>query len=267
MPNCDLVGRLEMFGYVLRIIFPAALACTFVIGVAITKALAQETDTVQAQVLDLPSGVAGRDIYVQNCSICHGTDGKGDGALAAELTPAPRNLVVGNFRYRSTGFGEPPSQADLIRIITQGIEGSYGQSMPAFDTLSAAEVFALTNVVREFAGFDVFGTSVDIPPQPEARQVDLGRQLFTDNGCNQCHGDTGDGNGIVATDLRDDNDAPIRPANLQSSAFKGGNKPEDIFLRINYGIDGTPMPSFGRNLSSNEVWALTDFVVSLGDVR
>lgn len=208
--------------------------------------------------------IDGIELYLENCAICHGETGNGQGILAAQLEPRPRDFTVGSFRFRSSGIGDPPTEADLIQTISIGIEGSYGRSMPAFDQLTAEEIQRLATVVLELSGYNEFGQAIEIPARPEERQVELGRTLFVEWGCNQCHGDDGSGNGVLATTLTDDRGTPILPANLQATVFKGGNRPEDIWLRIQLGIDGTPMPSFGRNLSISESWALVDFVMELG---
>jgi mono/diheme cytochrome c family protein len=36
---------------------------------------------------------SGRDTYVRHCASCHGSEGKGDGPLAAELTKPPSDLT------------------------------------------------------------------------------------------------------------------------------------------------------------------------------
>jgi len=36
---------------------------------------------------------SGRDLYLRHCASCHGTEGRGDGSLAASLTTAPADLT------------------------------------------------------------------------------------------------------------------------------------------------------------------------------
>ena len=121
--------------------------------------------------------------------------------------------------------------------------------------------------------------------------VNQGRTLFhTRANCVQCHGDTGLGDG--QTENFDDwtnewlktpgvlpNDAStltdflaagalhprkIRPRNLNLPVYRGGGSPEELFLRIRNGIEGTPMPSTPESLLSNdETWAVVAFVRSL----
>ena len=57
---------------------------------------------------------------------------------------------------------------------------------------------------------------------------------------------------------------PIRAANLtQSWTFRGGSSREDIFRTMTTGFNGTPMPAFVDSLTTEQRWAITDFIVSL----
>ncbi|MFN8671590.1 MAG: cytochrome c [Candidatus Sericytochromatia bacterium] len=56
---------------------------------------------------------AGKKVYDQNCTSCHGAKGKGDGAAAAALNPKPNNFSLGKFKY---GSGD----ADLAKTIKNG---------------------------------------------------------------------------------------------------------------------------------------------------
>ena len=44
--------------------------------------------------------------------------------------------------------------------------------------------------------------------------------------------------------------------------FRGGKHPDDVYLRIANGIEGTPMPSSAA-LTSDEIWALVAYVQAL----
>jgi len=55
---------------------------------------------------------------------------------------------------------------------------------------------------------------------------------------------------------------PVRPRILDLAVMRGGSEPEQIYRRIANGIEGTPMPS-APTLSSDEIWALVAYVLSL----
>jgi mono/diheme cytochrome c family protein len=64
---------------------------------------------------------------------------------------------------------------------------------------------------------------------------------------------------------------PVRmyPRNLNLGVFRGGSNPQDIYLRIVNGIEGTSMPAAAMQTHSNEglspdqVWDLVNYVLSL----
>lgn len=49
------------------------------------------------------AAVKGQRLYTQNCQICHGTSGAGDGAGAAALDPKPASLVDPKVTSQSDG--------------------------------------------------------------------------------------------------------------------------------------------------------------------
>jgi mono/diheme cytochrome c family protein len=122
-----------------------------------------------------------------------------------------------------------------------------------------------------------------------------GRELFHGPmaGCTKCHGDLGRGDGQT-NDYDDwtkeiDPTSPsvarehlalgalpprnIRPRNLRQGVYRGGRRPEDLFLRLKNGIDGTPMPAVlwkpddaraeQKGLTTRDIWALICYVRSL----
>jgi len=70
-----------------------------------------------------PSLSRGAEIYQANCAGCHGAVGRGDGAMAAGLTPPPANLADGAALRNA-------SPLDYFRRISIG---TVGTAMPAFE--------------------------------------------------------------------------------------------------------------------------------------
>ena len=203
----------------------------------------------------------GVTLYQENCSVCHGENGDGAGPLASGFSSTPRNLTTGIFKLRSTGIGQHPTKQDLSRTIQQGITGSYGASMPGFEELSENDLDALIEVIRYLAGIDAFGTAIVVPPRPKTADVQRGEALYAKLNCISCHGEKGDGQGDLAPGLKDATGNHIQAANFRVGAFKGGNTPEDVWMRITTGLAGTPMPAFGNNNAPEDIWALTEYIL------
>src|SRR2546422_9317059 len=66
----------------------------------------------------------GRRVYAQRCAMCHGPDGRGNGPAAPSLIPRPRDFTLGQFKYKSTAAGQPPTEADLMHVVANGLAAS-----------------------------------------------------------------------------------------------------------------------------------------------
>ncbi len=205
----------------------------------------------------------GEKIYVKECAVCHGEKGEGDGRAAYLLFPKPRNFTSGVFKIHSTPTGNPPTAEDLVRTISRGMPGS---AMPGFEYLPvenrkdlAAFVMKLANIVE--APDSVFTASRPIQYPP--RTGTTGREMYDLFQCGECHGVSGRADGPASATLTDDDGFPIRANDFTRGIFKGGGRPEDIYLRFVSGMDGTPMPSYEYSLEEEERWVLADYVISL----
>lgn len=82
------------------------------------------------------------------CIGCHGPLGDGHGPAARFLSPPPRDFRQGKFKFSSRRAGEPPTDDDLRRTITQGLHGT---AMPGWALLDPHTVNALVDHVKSFA--------------------------------------------------------------------------------------------------------------------
>lgn len=74
----------------------------------------------------------GRELFGRHgCAVCHGELGHGDGEIADQLTPRPRD-----FRQMSA-YRQGSRPAEVARTIETGVAG--GSTMPAYPHLSSAE--------------------------------------------------------------------------------------------------------------------------------
>lgn len=214
----------------------------------------------------------GKEIYLQRCSGCHGVKGDGKGEAAAFLDPKPRDFTTGVFKFRSTPLGSLPTDEDLMRTLSKGLNGT---SMPSFHLVPEVSRLALVQYIKTFSNVwkdsDNYKGSLGGAPMPlEAfknhkdfiAKAQNGRAIYIEN-CLTCHGKQGHGDGEGGVDLEDDWGQPIKPANLTKKSIKTGHSVEDIYRVILTGIGGTPMPSFYETIPTDKMWDLAAYVLYL----
>lgn len=181
----------------------------------------------------------GAKVYAANCIACHGGDGRGNGPLAANLQVPARDF---------TDQGWMSSQSDGV-FFTSVLRGVPGTPMPSFaGRLSEKDIWAAVAFVRGFS------PDVRLDRQPRSEpvapgEVALGEQVYAAN-CAGCHGADGHGNGPAAESFA------VPPRDLANRDWLAGRTDEQLRGAVMTGIPGTPMPSFGTTLTSQEVEAL-----------
>jgi len=197
---------------------------------------------------------AGKQLYTQHCTHCHGETGDGKGVSAPVVYPGPRDFTSGIYKFRmrhETADGNKmAADEDIFRSINEGLHGT---SMPAWGgLLSKLQMAQLVQYVKTFAAVfkeDKPGAAVDFSGEIAASPASIakGKEHFDKTfECHTCHGSAGRGNGQQALDgLKDDWGERIWPANLTRPwTYRGGHNRRDIFRNIALGITGTPMPAF-----------------------
>jgi mono/diheme cytochrome c family protein len=213
----------------------------------------------------------GKAIYDKWCAGCHGDTGAGDGAAAAFMLPRPRDFTRGVYQIRSTASGELPTDADILRVVDEGMPGT---AMPEWKSgLSPQERADVVAYLKTFSRF--FSGAAPAPlgfgraPSRSESALTEGRQVYRQLECFKCHGDAGRGDGPSASSLKDDWGHPVRTADLSKSwNFNGGATVEEIYARLRTGLDGTPMPSFSDAIDSKviteeQLWRVAQYVRSL----
>ncbi len=223
------------------------------------------TPRAAARPLTAATAAAGKPLYLRECSGCHGERGNGSGPAAEYVDPRPRDFTKRRFKLRTTKSGAAPTTADLLRTVQNGIPGT---AMPSFAFLSederkqiAAYVLKLADLLDEPEPQAIVVTTNPPPATPES--IAKGKQWYVDAECFKCHGNLGAGDGPSAPELKDENGRPIKARDLTQNLYRGGGLRTDIFARLATGMDGTPMPAYGDVLDPPDLWALTDYVVSL----
>jgi len=209
--------------------------------------------------------IAGKIIYEKKCYYCHGIEGNGNGSVSLRLGPKPRNFTTNEYKIRSTKLGELPTDKDIFRIITSGIEGT---AMPSWKTLSEEERWQVIDYIKTFnKGFlDNKCEEIEIVKRiaetPET--IKNGEKLYREAKCFLCHGNKGRGDGKITVTMNTEWNMPYKTRDLTKRwLFKGGNRIEDIYRTISTGFNKTPMGSYKDYLSDEERWHLAHFVRSI----
>jgi len=185
----------------------------------------------------------GRRLYVSYCQLCHGTNGKGDGPLAKVMKISPADLST-TVRSRSDTI--------LTKIITgegrQTITGRdrhniLSDAMPEWkDVFSELQVKALIAYLRFLSR-----SKHDLMGNPE-----LGMQLYQTY-CHVCHGEEGDGDGIMTNLMK------INPMDHTNPNVTNSLDNEELVDSILDG-KGRFMPAWRGILSQSDVDALVSYI-------
>lgn len=212
----------------------------------------------------------GKAVYDKWCASCHGVDGDGNGEAAAYMLPRPRDFTRAVYQIRTTPSGEIPTDADLMRVVNDGMPGT---AMPGWTKkLSDSERRDVVAYIKSFSRFfesEVQPIDIGRAPGGGDDAVAEGRRVYEKLECFKCHGQEARGDGQSAPTLTDDWDHPIRAADLHERwNFNGGSSVEEIYARLRTGLDGTPMPSFtdaieGGVITDEELWRVAQYVASL----
>ncbi len=190
-----------------------------------------------------PAAFEGRRLYVSYCLLCHGTDGAGDGPLAKAMKISPADLTT-TIRSRSDTI--------LTKIITgrggQTITGRerhnlLSASMPEWKNLfDPAQVDALIAYLRFLSR-----KKYDLMGDPE-----VGAGLYQKY-CQVCHGEYGDGDGIM-TDL-----IGVMPMDHTNPNETNSIDNDELMRSILEG-KGRFMPAWKGILSQDDVEALVSYI-------
>ena len=121
-------------------------AAVITVGIVVVGYNSSDRTVTSGLTNPLPNDAAtlalGQQTYAQNCAVCHGASGRGDGPLAQQLQPRPADFASGHLATHTDG--------DIYQWVTHGIPGT---GMPAFTgTLSEQETWAVIRYIRTLRG-------------------------------------------------------------------------------------------------------------------
>ena len=178
----------------------------------------------------LIDSLAGKDSFERYCAACHGTDARGNGALAIELRTPPSDLTL--LARRNNGEFPRESVRGFIIGVGRAPTAHGPTEMPVWGPMF--RVFESDARVRERIANLV--SYIETLQQPSTGRDDTGSQLFRAH-CASCHGTDARGTGPVAGQLRH------APADLtQYTRRNGGTFPSERVHRI---IDGRDVAAHG----------------------
>jgi mono/diheme cytochrome c family protein len=219
----------------------------------------------------------GEAVYKSRCIICHGDKGDGKGLTGIihraqqsgmVITIYPRDFTAGVFKFRSTPSGYLPTDADLMRIVTEGVSRS---GMPSHVDVPVDDRQAVIEYIKAFTDrwqdTAERGEPIEIGEAPDyvgtSESVERGREVYKIMQCAKCHGETGLGDGPSSAELEDSWGDKILPFDFTSGPLKGGSSPGNIYRTFVTGLDGTPMPSYQDSIEEQDSWDLVSYCLEL----
>jgi len=180
----------------------------------------------------------GGRLYATHCAACHGHRGEGGVGVPLAL---PAFLDSVSDRYLET----------TIRL------GRPGRVMPAFGTLSEAEVEAIVAHIRSWRpGVRPPGFA----ERPVAGDRQRGARLYAE-WCAECHGAEGEGGHGTGVTFSRPRNLPIIPPALNNSGFLRAASDRMIRHTLRYGREGTPMDAYlEKGLSERDIDDLVAYI-------
>lgn len=189
------------------------------------------------------AGVGVADLYLKNCSICHGDKGDARTRARSGMTPKPRDFTT----------SEAAMELTRERMIISVTHGRPGTAMVGHKgRLSTDQIAALVDYIRtNFMSVPLVskaGTKVGI-----TEAVSLGETIYIEH-CSVCHGDKGGSAYWAQSGLNPP------PRDFTSPETQSDLTRERMIHSVTRGRPGTGMMPFNTRLSAEEITAVVGFI-------
>lgn len=194
----------------------------------------------------------GARVFAERCTLCHGTDGLGEGILALSVKDYPSASLMDKKHFKNI------DELREVIVYGGGLEKVSGEMPPWGDELTATQ---LDSVVM-FTDYLVNNLEKAMPMIAKASEslepsIRIGRATFQGR-CSLCHGKYGLGDGKMARIIKDP-----PPFNLTLSRM-----PDDYLSAIIHKGGAAMgrsarMPPFGGDLSENDIKSVIMYIKTL----
>ena len=196
-----------------------------------------------------------RRLYAENCSVCHGDDGRGAKWTLRNMRPPPKNFTL----------PEVAGQLDRDYMLGTVAYGKANTAMPGFATqLSERQIATVVDYVRsafmrsgtaDAAHDDVAAVTRKNTVFPDGLEgdSDSGMAFYMAN-CSVCHGVHGDGKGPRAYFILP------KPRDFRHPAARHGLDRARLYTAIAEGTRGTEMPAWDKVLTPQEIANVAEYV-------
>jgi cytochrome c oxidase cbb3-type subunit 3 len=194
----------------------------------------------------------GAAVFQERCSLCHGTDGLGEGILSLSIAKYPNTNL--------TQATHAKDENSIREVIVHGASlKSVEKEMPPFgDELTLTQIDSVTQFVvllrADLDGALKLAREASSLAPPSLR---VGRAVFVGR-CSACHGKEGMGDGKLSRIIK----APP-PYNLTRSRV-GDNYLRGIITKGGEAMGRSPkMPPWGGDLTPSEIESVMSYVKTL----
>jgi mono/diheme cytochrome c family protein len=209
--------------------------------------------------LDADNLQAGKEVYFQNCFLCHGDLLDGNGVLADRFFPKPASFI-----HKSSPLTQ--SDAYIFWRIAKGGKGlppelkPWNSAMPAWENqLSPQQIWQVIHFLQSKVKARL---ALETSQTSETPTVEKGQSLYNEH-CAICHGDEANGQGIgAAYSSPQPRDLTKGHIKLRSTAFGKLPIDDDIMSALDRGMNGTTMPSW-KHLPESDKESLILFMKSI----